>query len=213
MLILLSPAKSLSQLPINISEATHVRLLSDTWKLVKELKKLKENDLMQLMDISENLAHENRVRYKMFKKTHDNQNSLPAIASFDGDVYKGLSAIEWLAEDLIFAQIHLRILSGLYGVLRPFDLIQAYRLEMGTSLTTDFGKNLYDFWGDKISQLLKKDNTLKFISFNAKGARGQMARYLIKNKITEKEAIQSFDTDGYTFAEEWSTPNEWLVVK
>lgn len=109
---------------------------------------------MQLMDISDKLAKQNVLRYKAFNKSHTAENSKPALLTFKGDVYLGLKADSFDDSDLNFAQDHIRILSGLYGILRPLDLMQEYRLEMGTELTTSRGKNLYEFWGDKITKAL-----------------------------------------------------------
>jgi len=134
-------------------------LLTQTEQLLKILKKLKTKDLMGLMDVSEKIAALNVERFKTFKQPFDLDNAKQAILAFDGDVYTGLAASDFDADDLAFAQAHLRILSGLYGVLRPLDLMQPYRLEMGTTLENPKGKNLYAFWGDIITTTLNK--TLK----------------------------------------------------
>ncbi|MCL4125913.1 UNVERIFIED_CONTAM: hypothetical protein GTU68_062709 [Idotea baltica] len=106
------------------------------------------------MHISPKLADENYTRFKEFRSRHNIKNSKQAVFTFDGDVYRGLKAGEWGEKNIQYAQDHLRILSGLYGVLRPLDLIQPYRLEMGSSITTNYGKGLYKFWGSKISKHL-----------------------------------------------------------
>jgi uncharacterized protein len=110
--------------------------------------------LMQLMDISENLAQLNRERYKNFKKTFEPQNSKQALLAFKGDVYTKIDVEKYSSEDFEFAQKHVRILSGLYGLLKPMDLIQPYRLEMGIRLENKKGKNLYDFWGSRIAKAI-----------------------------------------------------------
>jgi len=109
------------------------------------------------MHISESLAELNAKRFSQWQREFDDENSRPAIQAFRGDVYVGLDADTLGKRDLTYAQKHLRILSGLYGVLRPLDLMQAYRLEMGTSLKTRKGKSLYDFWGDSITEFLNQE--------------------------------------------------------
>jgi uncharacterized protein len=253
MLILLSPAKSLNEGIGTNHDFTQPRLMTQSWRLIKTLKKFKPKELSDLMDISDNLAKENVKRNKSFKRTHTLENSKTAIETFDGDVYKGLSAVDFDEKDMDFAQKHIRILSGLYGVLRPLDLMQEYRLEMGTSLKTDLGTNLYQFWDDKVTKLINKDlkesgtdlivnlasneyfkviqkkkikgnilninfkeyhnGTLKFISFNAKKARGLMSRYIVKNQLTSIEEMKGFNTDNYHFDEKESTDYDWLFVR
>ncbi|ESQ78840.1 peroxide stress protein YaaA [Asticcacaulis sp. YBE204] len=154
MIILLSPAKSLDETPFTPArDVTEPRFTRDTQSLLKVMKKQKPADLKRLMDISDKLAEMNRARYKGFT----DQAALPAAMLFDGDVYTGLRARELDAEGLVFAQDHVRILSGLYGLLRPLDLIRPYRLEMGTSLETTKGGTLYAFWGDKIAKEINAD--------------------------------------------------------
>ncbi|MEO6340166.1 MAG: peroxide stress protein YaaA [Caulobacteraceae bacterium] len=155
MLFLLSPAKTLdfSPAPEDLP-ATKAELSADTAKLAAVTRKLKPADLRRLMDISEPLAELNVKRFKAFKPRA--QVGVQAALAFAGDVYIGLRAREFDAETLDWAQDHLRILSGLYGVLRPLDRIQPYRLEMGTRLPTERGESLYDFWGDRVSKALNR---------------------------------------------------------
>ncbi|MEM9965799.1 MAG: peroxide stress protein YaaA [Asticcacaulis sp.] len=154
MLILLSPAKSLNEAPVSKDISTSApRLGKETETLLKVAKKLKSADLKALMGISDNLAELNRARFAHF----DDQAVTPAAMLFDGDVYTGLKARELDAGGLDFAQQHVRILSGLYGVLRPLDGIRPYRLEMGTSLKTAKGNSLYAFWGERIATQLSED--------------------------------------------------------
>lgn len=156
MLLLISPAKTLNTEPSNLNDFSIPTRLKESEELVKILKKYKKDDLMKLMDVSEKIAELNVQRFKKFKQPFNLENAKQAILAFDGDVYDGLSANDFTEEDFSFSQSHLRILSGLYGVLKPLDLMQAYRLEMGSSLKNNKGKNLYQFWGDKITEELNK---------------------------------------------------------
>ncbi len=158
MIILTSPAKTLDEnAGKNIENTTEPQFTREALQLVRILKKKKRHELQDLMSISENLAGINVARYKTFQKEFNLDNANPSIYAFKGDVYQGLNVEDMTGEDLAFAQKHLRILSGLYGVLRPLDLMQAYRLEMGTSLENKRGKNLYHFWGDKITNAINKE--------------------------------------------------------
>jgi cytoplasmic iron level regulating protein YaaA (DUF328/UPF0246 family) len=158
MLILLSPAKNLDYSPPSQDVArTTPRMVTDIVELSKVAAKLARADIAQLMDLSEKLADLNWHRFQAFGGTLDGPDTLQAALAFNGDVYQGLSARTLTAEDLDWAQERLRILSGLYGVIRPLDAIAPYRLEMGTRLKTERGHNLYEFWGSKISAALNAD--------------------------------------------------------
>jgi len=157
MLTLLSPAKKLNFDPAATSLAvTEPLLAKDTAELAKVAKTQSAEDLKRLMHISDNLANLNAERFKAFNLKGQSNSAKSAGLAFDGDVYWGLDAKSLSDEDLSYAQDHLRILSGLYGVLRPLDAIQPYRLEMGTKLTTKRGKSLYDFWGSSLAVMLNK---------------------------------------------------------
>ena len=155
MLITISPAKTLDLSP---QESCQIHstpdFLKESRELIKATRKLLPEELSELMGISQKLALLNYQRYRQWKTPFTPENAKQALLAFRGDVYEGMSAQTFSAGDLVFAQEHLRILSGLYGVLRPLDLIQAYRLEMGTKLKTARGNNLYQFWGDKITESL-----------------------------------------------------------
>lgn len=156
MLIVLSPAKRLdTQLPPNAPDGSLPRLSEDVRELARVTARLTGPDLRRLMGLSDDLAVLNRTRFRAFDP--DGDQGTPAVLTFAGDVYQGLKARELDAEALNWAQRHLRILSGLYGVLRPLDRIQPYRLEMGTRLKTRRGATLYDFWGDRIARQLTED--------------------------------------------------------
>lgn len=158
MLIVLSPAKKLDFESENMSESTDTpRMLDQAEMLAKKAKKLRANDLKAMMGISDALADLNVARFKAFETPFTPANARPAIDAFKGDVYVGMDATSMSAEDRAFANKHVRILSGLYGVLRPLDLMQAYRLEMGTKFVTRRGGDLYSFWGDRIAKQLKAD--------------------------------------------------------
>lgn len=159
MLTLLSPAKSLDyESPLPTSKHTQPRMLDRAEELIEVLRDKSVSELRELMDISEDLAVLNHERYQDFTTPFTTDNARPAVLAFDGDVYTGMDARESFGErDFTEANKTVRILSGLYGVLRPLDLIQPYRLEMGTKLATDRGDRLYDFWGDTITEQLNAD--------------------------------------------------------
>ena len=157
MIILLSPAKSLDFEPLPNIARTQARLKKDTMELVEVMRPKKAADLKRLMHISDKLADLNAARFKAFKKSHAGKHAKQAMFAFTGDVYVGLEAPSFTPKQVSFAQDHLRILSGLYGLLRPLDVIQPYRLEMGTRLKTSRGDKLYDFWGSSITKLINKD--------------------------------------------------------
>ena len=151
MLVVLSPAKKLDMSEVDTT-ATDPQFADDAKALAKTARGLTQKDLQKLMGISENLAKLNADRFKAF----GTMESKPAALAFAGDTYTGLEAASLDPEELDYAQDHLRILSGLYGVLRPRDAIEPYRLEMGSRLKTRRGKSLYDYWGDRIAKALNE---------------------------------------------------------
>lgn len=220
--------------------------------LINKMKTLKPKALQELMDISPKLTDHNMKRYYDFSEDHNLNNSLQSVLAYKGDVYIGLEAEKFSNEDLEFTQNHLRILSGLYGILRPLDLIQEYRLEMGIKIKIGRKNDLYQFWQSNITNSLNnaieasgsnilvniasdeyfnvlnvkklnasiikihfreyKDDKLQFVSFNAKKARGSMARYIMKNRINDPEDLKGFDYDGYYFDEKLSNEKElWFL--
>uniref|UniRef100_UPI00405536DC peroxide stress protein YaaA n=1 Tax=Orrella sp. TaxID=1921583 RepID=UPI00405536DC len=249
MLFLLSPAKKLdydSPLPTRLH--TDPLFVLEARVLIDVLKKKSASEVAGLMSLSSALAQLNVERYAGWSETFTQMNARPAALAFNGDVYEGLQACTLSASELQWAQEHVAILSGLYGVLRPLDLMQPYRLEMGTKLPNPAGKNLYDFWKDKITPYLnerlakdknpvivnlaseeyfksvnrkvlearvidcvfqdQKSDAWKIISFFAKRARGLMARYVVENRIDSPEKLSMFDSEGYCFAPEVSTPDK-----
>ncbi|HFZ8994971.1 TPA: peroxide stress protein YaaA [Citrobacter freundii] len=152
MLILISPAKTLDyQSPLATARYTLPELLDDSQQLIHEARKLSAPQIGKLMGISDKLADLNATRFHDWQPEFSPDNARQAILAFKGDVYTGLQAETFNDADFDFAQQHLRILSGLYGVLRPLDLMQPYRLEMGIRLDNPRGKDLYQFWGDTIT--------------------------------------------------------------
>ncbi len=154
MLLIVSPAKSLDFETTDFKEFSQPQLLDQSKLLVEQLKTYEAEGLGKLMKISEKLSTLNYERYQSFQTPFSLKNAKQAVLAFKGDVYKGLGAEDFDEEDLSFAQSHLRILSGLYGVLRPLDLMQPYRLEMGTRMQNERGKNLYEFWEGRITAQL-----------------------------------------------------------
>ena len=151
MLIFLSPAKSLDyKTPPQVATNTQPAFLKDSEVLIKQLRKLSPADIANLMDLSDPLALLNFNRYADWRLPFTPENAKQAVLAFDGDVYDGLAAKTLSAADLDFAQQHVRILSGLYGILKPLDLMQPYRLEMGTKFANKAGKDLYAFWGERL---------------------------------------------------------------
>ncbi|MFE8072043.1 peroxide stress protein YaaA [Marinobacteraceae bacterium S3BR75-40.1] len=158
MLLVISPAKKLDyESPRPTDTYTQPRFLEDACELIDQLKPLEPHQVSDLMGISAKLGELNAQRYQEWHTPFDLDNARQAILAFKGDVYTGLAADQFEEADFEFAQAHLRILSGLYGVLRPLDLMQPYRLEMGTRFENTRGKDLYAFWGDKITESLNAD--------------------------------------------------------
>ena len=157
MLTILSPAKTLNlEKQELLTEYTIPVFIEDSERLAMELKKYSVKKLAELMKINSKLAQLNFERYQEWNPQFNLENAKQTILSFRGDVYNGLDAESFSQDDFDFAQHNLAILSGLYGVLKPLDLMQAYRLEMGTKLKSRKWKNLYDFWGDKITQAINE---------------------------------------------------------
>lgn len=155
MLIVLSPAKSLDyESPVTVPDFTQPDFLDESQRLVDVLRRLSPVELGRLMGISDALAVLNAGRYAAWSMPFRPDNARQAVLAFNGDVYEGLMAANLSRDDLQFAQRHLRILSGLYGVLRPLDLMQPYRLEMGTRLENPRGKDLYAFWGERVARAI-----------------------------------------------------------
>lgn len=253
-LAVLSPAKNLDYTsPLPKLRTSQPELLNESETLIESLKNLAPQDVCELMRLSDKLGQLNYQRFQTWSRPFTASNARPAVLAFNGDVYQGLDANSFSKQDFTFAQQHLRILSGLYGVLRPLDLMQPYRLEMGTKYANDRGKDLYAFWGDLVTQALNaqarkikatalinlasneyfrsvktgdlvvpviepvfkdwKNQQYKVISFFAKKARGLMSAYIIKNKLTEADQIQAFDSAGYQFNQSMSCDKQWVFLR
>ena len=205
------------------------------------------------MGISAKLSELNHQRFQDWEAPHLKIGSKAAVFAFQGDVYRGLKASDWTTKQVMYAQDHLRILSGLYGVLRPLDKILPYRLEMGTSLKTPSGKDLYAFWGTQVAEHLRKqlqsskskfllnlasqeyfkvvdqetldwpvispafkefkNGKYKIISIFAKLARGEMATWVIKNKVKTIKKLTQFSEDGYRYDADQSTDEVPVFVR
>ncbi|MDX5300326.1 MAG: peroxide stress protein YaaA [Gammaproteobacteria bacterium] len=253
MLILLSPAKTLDYTsPLPTTRHTLPHMLDDSCELVDALKLWSPADISALMHISPALGALNAQRFQDWHLPFTLANARQAVLAFRGDVYQGLRAETFSEADFDWAQLHLRLLSGLYGVLRPLDLIQPYRLEMGTRFANARGKDLYAFWGERIlshineildaddgvlvnlasNEYFKSVNTrklrgrlitpqfldlkngaYKMISFYAKYARGLMAGWLIRERITQADQIRDFAVEGYRFSAEHSKGDQWVFIR
>ena len=240
MLFLLSPAKSLDyDTPAGDVPHTLPQFVPQAAELIEVLRAYSPQQIAELMDLSDALSVLNVARYEAWRPKFTAKNAKQAVLAFNGDVYEGLDAKNLTPKQLEWAQEHVCILSGLYGVLRPLDWMQPYRLEMGTSLKNPKGNNLYKFWGTQIADYLNERQTkdkapviinlasqeyfksvdrkvlqarvvecvfedfkggkYKVISFNAKRARGLMARWAILNKANKPEDLLAFDSEGYAF--------------
>ncbi|WP_028226282.1 peroxide stress protein YaaA [Paraburkholderia ferrariae] len=168
MIIVLSPAKSLDyDTPAHVETHTLPDFIDDAAELIDGLRRLSPQQIGTLMSISDPLAHLNFQRYADWSKRFSKANSKQAVLAFNGDVYEGFDAKSLARADLDYAQQHVRVLSGLYGVLRPLDLLQPYRLEMGTRFENARGKDLYAFWGERITHALNAQ-----LEYNARHAKG-----------------------------------------
>lgn len=254
MLIVVSPAKTLDyETPVAIKKHTQPQFMKRSAELVEQLRDYTPKKLAKLMSVSDKLAELNASRYESWQPKATKKNARQSLAAFQGDVYVGMDALSFDEADYAFAQDHLAILSGLYGVLRPLDLMQPYRLEMGTKLKTAAGKDLYEFWGDDITLALNKqikksksevlvnlasveyfksvrkkqlnaqviapvfkdlkNGKYKIISFFAKKARGTMAGWIIRKKITDAAKLPQFGEDGYRYSAEESTPAKPVFLR
>lgn len=253
MLILLSPAKDLAKESPEVKEVTQPVLLQEAVPLAAKLKTFSARKLAGLMDLSDKLGELNKERYARWQTPFTPDNARPAVFAFNGEAYRGLDARGMDTADLRFAQHHLRILSGLYGILRPLDLVQDYRLMMGTPLRVGRARSLYDYWGGRITEVLKQDlsasgsNVVVNLASNeyfravdaeelgarvitpvfkdkgptgyrmvmvfAKHQRGALARHIIRNRILDPEWLKDYDGDGYRFAPEESTTNDWVFLR
>lgn len=206
MLLVVSPAKTLDyDTPANTSTFSQPDFLEESELLIQELRQLSPADIGRLMSISDKLAQLNAARFEAWERPFSPENAKQSVLAFKGDVYTGLDAESLSDEQLAFAQQHLRILSGLYGLLRPLDLMQAYRLEMGTRFANQRGKDLYQFWGDRITNKLNKEmdalgsdvlvnlaSNEYFKSVNTRKIKGYIVTPVFKDWKGDKYKIISF---------------------
>ncbi len=193
MLIIISPAKTLDfdTSPIT-NEFTQPEFLKDSRKLILELKKLTPAEVPSLMKISDKLGTLSYLRFGEWKTPFTLNNAKQALLAFKGDVYTGIDAESFSKQDLMFAQKHLRILSGLYGILKPLDLMQAYRLEMGTQFKNKQGKDLYEFWGTKITDQINKDLKVSKSKYLINLASNEYFKSLQKDNINARIIVPVF---------------------
>ncbi len=254
MLIVISPAKTLDYATAPATDKSSLpRFLARSSALVEDARKLSPEQLGELMGISDKLARLNHERFMNWGEPFTRDNARQSILAFKGDVYTGLDAATMTAEDFDFAQQRLRILSGLYGILRPLDLMQPYRLEMGLRFANSGGGNLYEFWGEDITRELnrqlrstrsrvlvnlasneyfkavrpklleaevitpvfkeRRDGKYRVISFFAKKARGQMARFIVDRRLDDVEGIKRFQAAGYRYDPDESSAHEWAFTR
>ena len=183
--LLISPAKTLDMnVETGPANTTLSPFLKESSLLIKDLKKLKSTEIQSLMKVSSKIAELNAERFNTWNLPFNKMNAKAAIHAFKGDVYTGLEAESLSDDDMIFAQDHLSLLSGLYGLLRPLDLMQAYRLEMGTKFANKRGKNLYEFWGDKITEEINNREKEDVINLASNEYFKAINKKILKAKIT-----------------------------
>lgn len=254
MLVVLSPSKGQEfAFPAPTDQYSQPRSLGESADLIDILRQYSAPKIGELMQISEQLSELNFDRYRSFSLPFSLANAKQALFAFQGDVYSGIDRETMDGGDLEFAQQHLRMISGLYGLLRPLDLIQPYRLEMKTALANSKGKNLYQFWDSKITGLIDadqpdseepwlinlasneyfkavkpkllnsrllninfkeiKEGKARVVAIFAKRARGMMADYIIRQRLTSAEGLKSFTAGGYAFDPELSDDKQWTFTR
>ncbi|MDQ2090973.1 peroxide stress protein YaaA [Marimonas arenosa] len=249
MLIVVSPAKRLNEDPQAKFDLTEPMFQDQAEDLAGVARGLNQGEIAKLMGISDKLSKLNYERYREFGEMKRGAAAL----MFDGDTYAGLEANSLDQDEMTWAGEHLRILSGMYGLLRPTDAIEPHRMEMGSRLKNPRGKNLYDWWGGQIAEALNaqaeaigtdilincaseeyfkavdrnalklrvitpvfkemRQGTPKIVSFFAKKARGSMARFIIERRLTDPEALKSFDMGGYAYRPEMSESHTLVFLR
>lgn len=253
MLLLLSPSKSQDFTPSQLLQHSFPVHLNDASVLIEELRQFSSLKIRELMHVSLAIAELNALRYSTWQQPFTLTNSKQALLAFTGDVYGSIESNRYSNADFEASQAQLRILSGLYGVLRPLDLIQPYRLEMKTKLPNPRGKDLYSFWRSSITDTLNtmleekssnsiinlasveyfsaidtkklnasvitpvfkeyKNGTYHVVALFAKRARGAMANFSIRQRITRPEELRAFEGLGYQFNPALSSPKEWVFTR
>lgn len=258
MLIVLSPAKRLDfDSPPFTDKRSAPRFANEAARLVARMRKKSPREIAGLMKLSPKLAALNHERYRGWREDPEAPGARQAVLAFKGDVYRGLDVAAFTARDFNYAQNHLRILSGLYGVLCPLDVIQPYRLEMGTALATDRGEDLYDFWGSRITDALNetlakqrprvlvnlaskeyfsavdtealdgrvispvfkdaarggRGDKYRIVSFYAKYARGLMAAWLLRERVSRPQEMERFSEEGYRYSAAHSSEDSPAFIR
>jgi len=254
MVVIISPAKNINF--NNNQEApflSEIRFPNESLRLLNELKKYTSSDISKLMKVSSKISQLNFERFQSMNFPFDSNETKAALLVFNGAVFQSMNIETFSSSDLEYAQQKLRILSGFYGLLRPLDGIMPYRLEMGTHLSVNSHKNLYSFWGEKLTTTLQNDiddngdnilinlasneyfkainikkidariitpefkdyknDKYKVISIYAKQARGMMSEFILKNRIDKPDEIKLFNTAGYQYNDNMSTPNKWVFTR
>ncbi len=255
MLFVISPSTTLNDAPLALDlPTTQPQFGNEAAHLMGELKRWSAADILTRMKVSEDLAEINRVRYANWAFPHAPETANCAIHTFKGNAYTGLQIDDFSTEDLVFAQSHLRVFSALYGMLRPLDLVQPYRLDFKAKYDPPSAKNLYHFWWDRIDGALLsaieaqgdrvlidltsgeygrlvrpkalpdvrilsinfkewRNGQYRLVSGFAKKARGMMARYALRNRISTAEGLKAFDVEDYGFNAELSTKDRWVFTR
>jgi len=253
MIVTLSPAKLLDfNSIVDIKKSSSPQFLRQTGELIEKLKQLSIDEISELMSVNYKQALVVYEQIQFFSTSRSPRKQ--SVFAYNGIAFKGLSIQSFSPDDIDYAQDHLIVLSGLYGALRPLDMIEPYRLEMQIKLSTDKGKDLYDFWGEMltmymIERLTRDDgiwvnlmsdeyskvmNISKFpgnvniivpqfkeqtakgyrqVVVHTKKARGMMANFILKNRITDPEYLKGFDIEGYTFSEHLTHGNKWMFIR
>ena len=253
-MLLLAPSKGQTFDPVDPHPAaTRPEFLEQSRVLIDALARLDTGGLAELMQLSPTLADQTQAKIHALATEPDEAGARPALRTFSGEAFRSLDAASLTAAELQFAQVHLRILSGLYGLLRPLDLIRPHRLEMATRLRIGTAKNLYDFWGELVTASLNRDlareetpvvlnlasdeyarvvqkkrlhapwldiqfkeessGRLRTVAIHAKRARGLMARFILRERITRAADLCEFTGSGYRFRPELSSEWSWVFAR
>ncbi len=246
MIAIISPALTMKECRENYIDLTIPCQINKAKEIVEKIKTLSKEELKEIMGVNDKIAELNKLRYEHIKY---DEYGTPAIISYTGTAYKSINASVFNKDEIEFCKNHIRILSGLYGVLKPYDSVYEHRLEMKTKISINNSKDLYDYFGRSLyNELVKEDReiinlcseeyskaitpylkdedkfitcsfkiykngSLKSYSTDAKSTRGLMVRYIVENKIDNKEFLKDFKENGYTFNESLSTEIEYIFTK
>lgn len=246
MLIIISPSLTMQDVDMNFEDLTIPNQIDKARNIVHKIKLLTYSEMKSVMGINDKLVELNKLRYDNIK--FDNMGK-PALLSYTGTVYKSIKANTFNRDEIEFCKNHLRILSGLYGVLKPYDSIYEYRLEMKTKIGVNGCKDLYEYFGRSIYEKIicedreiinlcsgeyskalipyltsedrfitctfkiRRGDSLKTLSTDAKQTRGMMVNYIVKNNIQDRELLKEFNENGYSYDETLSSENEYIFLK